>query len=693
MKKLPQTQSALSRSCLLLSAILALLPAAVVNAAMQTIANDAQWTDTQGVPIKAQGGCIIEENGTYHWFGPDFIMDPANHDNDAQFHAINHYTSTDLKNWTYQSGGRITVGMNNIPFQTWTWVGRPWVLKRAGTPTTYVMVIEMGGGPGGRNHYAFLTATDLYAQNAWTFRSDKLKNSLPDSGGTPRTLGDLGVYQEGAKAWLLYSFDPYSNLVDWEQKTKEQISPANLQNHGHAIVELNPGDFMTPLSSQDTWCYVQFLSPEPVPADWTNYVREAAAVFKKDGKYYYFTSAANGWNSTKTRYRTKTAPATGPELINPMTGYGWSDLADVPTSPSASADSFNTQHDFVLPVTGTSGTTFMYCGDRWSNFTSGYDTSDNYRWFPLTFNNNGEPTINGYTNWQIDTVTGLSQQTDSLQNPGFESEFTDWSRSGSVQPWTTTDAHGGTKAANIWSQNPYTSYLENTVENSGAGTYTAKLWTKAGGSWTTAQLEVKRIRGTEVVTDTRTITPSSNYQQLTLDGIRVEAGDTIKVCIWIDAAANAWFLFDDFEFYSNVVNQGFENGGTPTGWNTWTSNGSADAVYIEASGGRTAPKRLSHWKATAYQAENYQTVTGLPTGYYTLRAWVKSGSGQAGKSNMSVKGYGGGDRYETIPDSDNWTPVTISNIYINNGQCRIGFWSNANAGNWLTVDDVELTRN
>ena len=40
-----------------------------------------------------------------------------------------------------------------------------------------------------------------------------------------------------------------------------------------------------------------------------------------------------------------------------------------------------------------------------------------------------------------------------------------------------------------------------------------------------------------------------------------------------------------------------------------------------------------------------------------------------------------------------WTQVTIPNIPVTNGQCTIGFYSVAGAGQWLNFDDVELVWN
>lgn len=141
-----------------------------------------------------------------------------------------------------------------------------------------------------------------------------------------------------------------------------------------------------------------------------------------------------------------------------------------------------------------------------------------------------------------------------------------------------------------------------------------------------------------------------------------------------------------------VKNPGFEANGatqTPDGWTTWANAGNSDADYTE-SGGHAGTYRLTHYKSTAYQVNSYQTITGLSNGIYTLYAWVKSGGGQ--KENwISASGYGGDIEMKApIPATNNWTIVQVTGIVVTNGQLTVNFWTDANAGNWSSIDDVGL---
>ena len=87
--------------------------------------------------------------------------------------------------------------------------------------------------------------------------------------------------------------------------------------------------------------------------------REASHIIKVGDRYYWFSSGLVGWNSSATMYATAT------NLAGP-----WSALQLLRTEPP-SDDSFNTQHDFILPVAGSGATTWVYVGDRYSQWTKG----------------------------------------------------------------------------------------------------------------------------------------------------------------------------------------------------------------------------------------------------------------------------------------------------------------------------------
>jgi len=141
-----------------------------------------------------------------------------------------------------------------------------------------------------------------------------------------------------------------------------------------------------------------------------------------------------------------------------------------------------------------------------------------------------------------------------------------------------------------------------------------------------------------------------------------------------------------------VNNPGFEYTAatqTPLGWATTSATGDASADYTE-TGGHSSQFRLTHYKATAYQVRTSQTISNLPNGTYTLRAWVQSGGGQRTCQLYAQATGGAPEQSLTLPTATTWTQVQVPGIVVTNGQCEIGLRSDANAGNYCSLDDVEL---
>jgi len=136
----------------------------------------------------------------------------------------------------------------------------------------------------------------------------------------------------------------------------------------------------------------------------------------------------------------------------------------------------------------------------------------------------------------------------------------------------------------------------------------------------------------------------------------------------------------------------------PQGWGTWAGSAGtdADADYTETNGGAHAGTyHGTQYKASRYEVYTYQTVTKLANGLYTLRAWTKSSGGQT-NALLLAKNYGGAQVSVSFPTtasggtSGAWQQVELKNINVANGQCEIGVYSYASAGQWLFFDDVEL---
>ncbi|MEU9986903.1 arabinogalactan endo-1,4-beta-galactosidase [Streptomyces sp. NPDC048045] len=138
---------------------------------------------------------------------------------------------------------------------------------------------------------------------------------------------------------------------------------------------------------------------------------------------------------------------------------------------------------------------------------------------------------------------------------------------------------------------------------------------------------------------------------------------------------------------SALVNGGFESGGSgaarPTGW---SEHGDTGASYTEA-GGHRGGYRLTHYAPSAYRVETSQRLSGLANGPYTLTAWVRSGGGQ-NAANLALKNCGSAEQRTALPvSSSGWIRI-VTSIKVTVNQCTISIDSDANAGNWINVDDL-----
>lgn len=138
-----------------------------------------------------------------------------------------------------------------------------------------------------------------------------------------------------------------------------------------------------------------------------------------------------------------------------------------------------------------------------------------------------------------------------------------------------------------------------------------------------------------------------------------------------------------------AVNAGFEaNAAVSPIPSNWLSAGTASAAYTEP-GGHAGSYRLTHERSTAFQVTTSQLKTGLANGTYTLRAWVQSSGGQT-SCQLFARNFGGTEVVANLPTASTWTLLTVGNVQVTNGQCEFGLRTNANAGNWCRIDDVEF---
>lgn len=117
---------------------------------------------------------------------------------------------------------------------------------------------------------------------------------------------------------------------------------------------------------------------------------EAPVIFKHDNTYFWLGSSLTSWERNDNYYFTATS------LKGPWKSQGFFAPKDLLT--------WNSQTTFVLPVTGSKDTTYLFMGDRWA--FPHQKSAATYVWQPLTVKNDSIYLPDYKENWQINLKTG-----------------------------------------------------------------------------------------------------------------------------------------------------------------------------------------------------------------------------------------------------------------------------------------------
>ena len=272
---------------------------------------------------------------------------------DNTFRYVDAYRSTDLKNWEFRNH---VLTEASAPELATANIERPKVMYNASTGT-FVMWMHKENGTDYSEARAAVAVSDTVDGN-YTWK------------GSFRPLGqhmsrDITVFTDTDGAGYMISAA--------RENYDLQIYRLTADYTGIASLVANP---------------------------WPGGHREAPALFKRGGVYFMLTSGATGWNPNQQQYATATSIA-GP----------WSAMKNIGDSTA-----YGSQTAFVLPVQGTSGTSYLYLGDRWGNSFGGTVNDSRYVWLPLTFSNSTTMSMTWSPEVTIDTAAGTVTGTAATYN-------------------------------------------------------------------------------------------------------------------------------------------------------------------------------------------------------------------------------------------------------------------------------------
>ncbi|WP_329343525.1 RICIN domain-containing protein [Streptomyces sp. NBC_01352] len=323
--------------------VLVVLAALLPQALLTGTAHAATVTIPNGTQFTDTTGAVMHAHGGgVIKVGSYYYLFGENRNEDNTFRYVSAYRSTDMKTWEFR---RHVLTQASDPELASANIERPKVIYNAATGK-FVMWMHKELG------------TDYTQARAAVAVSDTVDGDY-DYQSSFRPLG--------------YMSRDITAYVD-DDGTGYMISAAN-ENRDLHVYRLSP-DYLT-IESR-----VQVL--------WAGQSREAPAMFKRNGVYFLLTSGATGWNPNQQKYATATS----------ITGT-WSGLQNVGNSTA-----YGSQTTYVLPVQGTSGTEYLYMGDRWGNSFGQNVNASKYVWLPLEFPTDTTMTLDWYPQVTVDTATG-----------------------------------------------------------------------------------------------------------------------------------------------------------------------------------------------------------------------------------------------------------------------------------------------
>ncbi len=306
--------------------------------------NGTLWLDTDGNPIQAHGGHIIEYGGFYWWYGENRLGD----------NYVSCYRSRDLLNWEF----RRNVLTKHSPCKE----------HRVKSDTS--LVNEHGGKVNiERPKVAYNAKIGKFVMWAHYENGENYDaacacaavSDAPD--GEFTYLGSFRPFGEMSRDCTLFCDDDGKAYF-------VSSSRDNLDTHIYRLSD-------------------DYLNTSKLSAVlWQGEMREAPALFKKNGEYFMLNSYCTGWEPNQGKY----SRSCGIE-------DGWQDL-----SLFGDETTFTSQPAFVLPVKRPDGgTDYYYFGDRWcykgvnlrleGNDTAEYYANSTYVVLKIRFDTDGNPYI------------------------------------------------------------------------------------------------------------------------------------------------------------------------------------------------------------------------------------------------------------------------------------------------------------
>lgn len=370
-------------------ALACLLAVVVATAFAQDSAfvNGQPWPDVAGRHINAHGGCVIQHDGAYYWYGeqrPDrgYTMDGG----------IAVYSSIDLRHWTDcglalrtspEAGSDIERGcIMERPKVLWNERTRRFVmlfhleLKGRGYEAARVAFAESESPTG---PFRFVRSARLHAQT-WP-----LNMSAADIEAAKQT--DASAWKEWwTPEWRAEVEKGMYLWRDFESGQMSRDQTVFTDNDGRAYHITSSQENLTLLISELTDDYLGFTGRYVMVAPGGQ--NEAPCLFRQGDDYWLICSGCTGWAPNEARmFTSKSIWGPWTQLPSPFQGVA-TGFFNMPANKT-----FGAQGNFVTRLNGQ----LLFMADIWN---PRHLARSLHIWLPIHFNDEGTPVIHWTGNFE-----------------------------------------------------------------------------------------------------------------------------------------------------------------------------------------------------------------------------------------------------------------------------------------------------
>jgi hypothetical protein len=343
------------------------------------------WNDTEGNFINAHGGGILKYVNTYYWFGE---AKETGENGGKAFKGVSCYSSTDLYNWKNEGIALKVLADTTSMLQRACVIERPKVVYNKKTKK-FVMWFHHELKD---KAYAAALAGCAVADKI-TGPYVYLKSLRPAAGRWPVGFSKQMQADTVTENGLNKNSIQLKEAVVNGLYVRRDFKGGQMSRDMTVYMDDDNKAYLITASEENQTLHIHELSK-----DYTGFTgkyyrvfpggrNEAPAIFKKDGRYYLFTSGLTGWKPNEGKSAVaKSLTGVWQSIGNPCRG-----------TDAENKNTFWSQSTYIIPVHGKK-VAYIFMADRWKSENL-YDSR--YICLPIEFEE-GKPVLRWKEKWTYD---------------------------------------------------------------------------------------------------------------------------------------------------------------------------------------------------------------------------------------------------------------------------------------------------